>query len=121
MYHPCSVFVLRVIPRGNTTNRLVVAVSYEVRTTNVAPIQMDQPLLSSKRWRDAEAVYCHAVLTESLTNFVVEEKAIFQNSQIVFERTKIWPRAPTERETKNDCAGEGRQQVPVLLRLPGLS
>jgi hypothetical protein len=48
---------------------------------------MDHPLLSSKRRRDAEAVYCNAVLTESPTNFVVEEETIFQNSQMDFGRT----------------------------------
>jgi hypothetical protein len=60
------------------------------------------------------------MLTESAIHFVIEEKAIFQNSQMALKRTKIWPSIATELETKDYGAGEGHQQVSAFLRLPGL-
>jgi hypothetical protein len=40
---------------------------------------------------------------------------------MVLERTTTWSRVPTGPETKNDCAGEGKEQIaslhcPALLR-----
>jgi hypothetical protein len=31
------------------------------------------------------------------------------------ERTKIWSWIPTGPETKNDCAGEGQEEITALL------
>jgi hypothetical protein len=59
--------------------------------TNVAPTQIDQPLLSSKRTPP------------------------FPNKQMLVEGTEIWSWVPTGPETKNNCSGESQQQFTAML------
>jgi hypothetical protein len=58
------------------------------------------------------------VVAERPTPSIFQEEAPFKNTRMVLEITKIWSRVPTGPETKNDCAGEGQQQITALLSSP---
>jgi hypothetical protein len=55
-----------------------------------------------------------AVDSSSQTPPLVEEEAPFKNTQVVLERTEIWPCVSTGPEIKKDCAGEGHQQFTAI-------
>jgi hypothetical protein len=53
--------------------------------------------------------------TSVQTPLLVEEEAPFQNTQLILERTQNVLLNPNGLEIKNDCAGEGQQQITFLL------
>jgi hypothetical protein len=61
--------------------------------------------------REGTLVLKRGAYPESLAPPLVETETPFPKTETVLQRTKIWSWLPTGPETKNDCAGEGQQQL----------